>query len=142
MLIQIGQKRKTRRLKNKMSQFDKDLSKNLKALQKEVMAILKNMKKPGLDYNIQFALDSLRPNMIEYTVWIQPPAERINRLSWIGKDFDDLMAQLKKFEEETDDIDVEIAYHGAQIAACQETIDHHEKEIEKLKKEKEEREKE
>lgn len=125
-----------------MSQFDKDLSKNLKALQKEVMAILKNMKKPGLDYNIQFALDSLRPNMIEYTVWIQPPAERINRLSWIGKDFDDLMAQLKKFEEETDDIDVEIAYHGAQIAACQETIDHHEKEIEKLKKEKEEREKE
>ena len=102
-----------------MSQFDKDLSKNLKALQKEVMAILKNMKKPGLDYNIQFALDSLRPNMIEYTVWIQPPAERINRLSWIGKDFDDLMAQLKKFEEETDDIDVEIAYHGAQIAACQ-----------------------
>lgn len=125
-----------------MSQFDKDLSKNLKALQKEVMAILKNMKKPGLDYNIQFALDSLRPNMIEYTVWIQPPAERINRLSWIGKDFDDLMDQLKKFEEETDDIDVEIAYHGAQIAACQETIDHHEKEIEKLKKEKEEREKE
>lgn len=125
-----------------MSQFDKDLSKNLKALQKEVMAILKNMKKPGLDYNIQFALDSLRPNMIEYTVWIQPPAERINRLSWIGKDFDDLMAQLKKFEKETDDIDVEIAYHGAQIAACQETIDHHEKEIEKLKKEKEEREKE
>ena len=125
-----------------MSQFDKDLSKNLKALQKEVMAILKNMKKPGLDYNIQFALDSLRPNMIEYTVWIQPPAERINRLSWIGKDFDDLMAQLKKFEEETDDIDVEIAYHGAQIAACKETIDHHEKELAKLKKEKEEREKE
>ena len=122
-----------------MSQFDKDLSKNLKALQKEVMTILKNMKKPGLDYNIQFALDSLRPNMIEYTVWIAPPAERINRLSWIGKDFDDLMAQLKKFEKETDDIDVEIAYHGAQIAACKETIDHHEKEIEKLKKEKEER---
>ena len=120
-----------------MSQFDKDLTKNLKALQKEVVAILKKLKKPGLDYNIQFALDSLRPNMIEYTVWIQPPAERINRLSWIGKDFDDLMEQLKKFEKETSDIDVEIAYHGAQIYACEETIKHHTAEIEKLKKEKE-----
>lgn len=125
-----------------MSQFDKDLSKNLKALQKQVIAILKKMKKPGLDYNIQFALDSLRPNMIEYTVWIQPPADRINRLSWIGKDFDDLMRQLKEFEDGTDDIDVEIAYHGAQIYSCQETIKHHEGEIEKLKKEQEERKKE
>lgn len=125
-----------------MSQFDKDLSKNLKALQKEVTEILKKMKKPGLDYNIQFALDSLRPNMIEYTVWIQPPAERINRLSWIGKDFDDLMRQLKEFRDGTDDIDVEIAYHGAQVYACEETIKHHNSEIEKLKKEKEERAKE
>lgn len=120
-----------------MTQFDTELTKNLKALQKEVVAILKKLKKPGLDYNIQFALDSLRPNMIEYTVWIQPPAERINRLSWIGKNFDDLMAQLKKFEQETSDIDVEIAYHGAQIYACEETIKHHQAEIEKLNKEKE-----
>lgn len=125
-----------------MAQFDKDLSHHLKELQKEVVTILKKMKKPGLDYNIQFALDSMRPNMIEYTIWIQPPADRINRLSWIGKDFDDLMAQLKEFEEKTDDIAVEIAYHGAQIAACKETIEHHEGEIEKLNKEREEREKE
>lgn len=122
-----------------MAQFDKDLSKNLKELQKEVVAILKKLKKPSLDYNIQFALDSLRPNMVEYTVWIQPPAERINRLSWIGKDFDDLMKQLKAFEDGTDDLDVEIAYHGAQIAACEETIEHHKNEIEKLNKEKTER---
>ena len=122
-----------------MSKFDNDLSANLKAIQNEVIAILKKLKKPGLDYNIQFALDSLRPNMIEYTVWIQPPAERINRLSWIGKDYDDLMRQLKEFEDGTDDIDVEIAYHGAQIAACEETIKHHTNEIEKLKKEQEER---
>jgi len=125
-----------------MSQFDKDLTKQLKALQKQVVAILKKMKKPGLDYNIQFALDSLRPNMVEYTVWIQPPAARINRLSWIGKDFDDLMAQLKHFEDTTDDIDVEIAYHGAQIESCKETIAHHEEEIVKLNKEREERSKE
>ena len=122
-----------------MSQFDKDLTKHLKALQKEIITILKKLKKPGLDYNVQFAVDSVRPNMIEYTVWIQPPAERINRLSWIGKDFDDLMAQLKHFEETTDDLDVEIAYHGAQIEACKETIAHHEGEIEKLNKEREER---
>jgi len=125
-----------------MSQFDKDLTKQLKALQKQVVAILKKIKKPGLDYNIQFALDSMRPNMIEYTVWIQPPAERINRLSWIGKDFDDLMAQLKHFEDTTDDIDVEIAYHGAQIESCKETIAHHEGVIAELNKEREERKKE
>lgn len=125
-----------------MSQFDKDLTKQLKALQKQVVAILKKIKKPGLDYNIQFALDSMRPNMIEYTVWIQPPAERINRLSWIGKDFDDLMAQLKHFEDTTDDIDVEIAYHGAQIESCKETIAHHESVITELNKEREERAKE
>lgn len=123
-----------------MSQFDKDLKKNLKALQDQVVKILKNMRRPDLDYNIQFSLDGLRPNLIAYSVWIQPPAERINRLSWVGKDFDDLMQQLKNFEH-TDDIDVEIAYHGAQIEACKDTIEHHESEIEKLKKEKEERKK-
>ena len=101
-----------------MAQFDKDLSKHLKELQKEVVAILKKLRKPGLDYNIQFALDSMRPNMIEYTVWIQPPADP------------------------TDDIDVEIAYHGAQIESCEETIAHHKGEIEKLNKEREERAKE
>lgn len=122
-----------------MAQFDKDLKKHLKELQSEVVAILKKMKKPGLDYDIRLGLNCMRPNMIEYSVWIQPPAERINRLSWIGKDFDDLMRQLKEFENGTDDIDVEIAYHGAQIEACNETIKHHEGEIEKLKKEKEER---
>lgn len=115
-----------------MAQFDKDLSSNLKVLQKEVREILKKLKKPGLDYNIQFALDSMRPSSVAYTVWIQPPAERINRLSWIGKDFDDLLKQLKEFREGTDDIDVEIAYHGAQIEACKETIKHHEDEIVKL----------
>lgn len=117
-----------------MAQFDKDLEKHLKEVQKQIVKILKKLKKPGLDYNVQFAVDSVRPNMIEYTVWIQPPAERINRLSWIGKDFDDLMSQLKHFEETTSDIDVEIAYHGAQIAACEETIAHHKAEIEKLSK--------
>lgn len=122
-----------------MAQFDKDLATHLKELQKIVVEILKRMKRPSLDYNIQFALDSMRPNMIEYTVWIQPPADRINRLSWIGKDFDDLVRQLKEFRDGTDDIDVEIAYHGAQIEACKETITHHENEIEKLKKEKDER---
>ena len=119
-----------------MAQFDKDLAKNLRAIQKEVVAILKKLKKNSLDYNIQFALDSMRPDSVAYTVWIQPPAERINRLSWIGKDYDDLMAQLKEFETNTCDIDVEIAYHGAQIYACEETIKHHTQEIEKLKKEK------
>lgn len=120
-----------------MTQFDKDLKKNLKRIQDQVVAILKKLKRPALDYNIQFALDSVRPNLIEYTVWIQPPAERINRLSWIGTDVEDLLKQLKEFEENTSDIDVEIAYHGAQIQACEETIAHHKKIIEELGKEKE-----
>lgn len=125
-----------------MSQFDKDLSKQLKLLQKEIVTILKKIKKPNLDYDIRFGLNCMRPNMVEYSVWIQPPVDRVNRLSWIGKDFDDLMTQLKEFEEKSDDIDVEIAYHGNQIYACEETIEHHKAEIEKLKKEREEREKE
>ena len=120
-----------------MSQFDKELRKNLKAIQKEIIAILKKLKKPSLDYDIRFGLSGMRPDMIEYSVWIQPPAERINRLSWIGKDYDDLISQLQAFKNGTDDVDVEIAYHGAQISACNETIKHHENEIEKLKKEKE-----
>lgn len=121
-----------------MTQFDKDLKKHLKMLQGEVVKILKKMKKPNLDYDVRFGLNCMRPNMVEYSVWIQPPIERVNRLSWIGKDFDDMMAQLKEFEEKSNDIDVEIAYHGNQIYACEETIQHHKSEIEKLKKERDE----
>lgn len=120
-----------------MAQFDKDVKKQMTELQKQVRKILKNLKRPDLDYNIQISLDALHPDGPMYSVWIQPPAERINRLSWIGKTFDDLMQQLKDFEH-TDEFDVEIAYHGASIEACKQTIAHHESEIENLNKLKQE----
>lgn len=124
-----------------MSQFDKDVKKQMTLLQKQVKKILKNIKRPDLDYNIQISLDALHPSSPMYTVWIQPPAERINRLSWIGKDFDDLMKQLQGFEH-TDEFDVEIAYHGASIEACKQTIKHHESEIKMLNELKEAKEQE
>ena len=112
--------------------FDKELKSHLQEIQKQVVKILKDIKKPGLDYNIQFSLDCMHPTLVYYSVWIQPPENRLNRLSWVGKDFDDLMAQLKAFNEKTDEYTVEIAYHNAQIESCKETIAHHEGEIEKL----------
>lgn len=124
-----------------MSQFDKDVKKQMTLLQKQVKKILKNIKRPDLDYNIQISLDALHPSSPMYTAWIQPPAERINRLSWIGKDFDDLMKQLQGFEH-TDEFDVEIAYHGASIEACKQTIKHHESEIKMLNELKEAKEQE
>lgn len=120
-----------------MAQIDQDVKKQMAELQKEVRKILKNLKRPTLDYNIQISLDALHPSSPTYSVWIQPPAERINRLSWLGKSFDDLMKQLKDFEK-TDEFDVEIAYHGASIEACKQTIAHHESEIENLNKLKQE----
>lgn len=114
--------------------FDKELKSRLQEIQKQVVKILKDIKRPGLDYNIQFSLDCMHPTLVYYSVWIQPPENRLNRLSWVGKDFDDLMAQLKAFNEKTDEYTVEIAYHNAQIESCKETIAHHEGEIEKLVK--------
>lgn len=122
-----------------MASFDADVKKHMVELQKQVKTILKNLKRPDLDYNIQISLDCMHPSAPTYSVWIQPPAERINRLSWLGKSFDDLMQQLKDFEK-TDEYDVEIAYHGASIEACKETIKHHEDEIEFLNKLKQEKE--
>ena len=115
-----------------MAEFDKDLSSHLKTLQKQVKQILKTMGKPLLDYNIQFEIDSLRPDAVTYSVWIQPPDGRLNRLSWIGKNFDDLMAKLKAFDGNIDSSSVEIAYHAAQIEACKATIQHHEDVIKEL----------
>ncbi len=115
-----------------MAQFDKDLSVHLKSLQKQVKQILKTMKKPLLDYNIQFEIDSMRPDAVTYSVWIQPPDGRLNRLSWIGKDYDDLMEKLKTFDCNIDSSSVEIAYHAAQIEACKSTIQHHEDVIKEL----------
>lgn len=112
--------------------FDQTLKSHLKLLQDEVIKILKKIKKPGLDYNIQFSLDCMHPNLVYYSVWIQPPEQRLNRLSWVGKDFEDLIAQLRAFDEKTSEYTVEIAYHNAQIESCRETIKHHEEEIVKL----------
>lgn len=114
--------------------FDKELKNHLQEIQKRVVNILKKIKRPSLDYNIQFSLDCMNPTRVSYSVWIQPPAERINRLSWIGKDYDDLIKQLESFNEKTDEYTVEIAYHNAQIESCKETIKHHEDVIDELVK--------
>lgn len=120
-----------------MSEFDKQVKSNLKSLQSEVIKIVKKMGDMSLDYNIQVAIDCMHPNQVHYGVWIQPPANRINRLSWLTTDFDELLKQLKDFADNkyTSAIGIEMTYHQAQIDACKETIAHHEQELEKLTKE-------
>lgn len=116
------------------SSFDKEVKKNFKLLQKKVVKILKNLKNPGLDYAIAFSVDAMHPERVNYTVWIQPPANKLARPEWVATDFDDLAKQLDAYiAKEVSDVDVQIAYHGAQIKACEESIDFHKKEIADLK---------
>lgn len=118
------------------SNFDKEVKKNFKVLQKKVVKILKNLKNPGLDYAIAFAVDAMHPDRVNYTVWIQPPANKLARPEWVATDYDDLVKQLDAYiAKEVSDIDVQIAYHGAQIKACEETIQFHKDEIVSLKEE-------
>lgn len=114
--------------------FDSEVKKNFKVLQKKVVKILKNLKNPGLDYAISFSVDALHPDRVSYTVWIQPPANKLARPEWIATNYDDLVKQLDEYiAKEVSDVDVQIAYHGAQIKACEESIKFHQDEIVALK---------
>lgn len=120
-----------------MSEFDKQIKSHYKLLQDEVIKIIKKIGDMSLDYNIQISIDCMHPNIVHYGVWIQPPANRINRLSWLTTDFDSLLKQLQDFANNkyASAVGVEIVWHQAQIEACQETIKHHEDEIAKLEEE-------
>lgn len=116
------------------SNLDKDIKGAIKEIQKRVVKVLKNLKAPGLDYAISVSIDAMHPERVSYSVWIQPPANKLQRPEWLATDYDDLIAQLDKYiEKKVSDKEVQIVYHGAQIEACEASIKFHEDEIKKIK---------
>lgn len=116
--------------------FDKDLHQVLKEMRKIVTKITKNLKDVSLDYNVQFAIDSVHPDRYIYAAWIQPPNNRTSRIDFLAKSTKDLIDQMEKFSENVDDIAVEVVWHRAEIEACQETIKSHQERIDQLIEEK------
>lgn len=118
------------------SNFDKDVKHGVKEIQKRVVQILKNLKAPGLDYAISISTDALHPERISYSVWIQPPANKLQRPEWLATDYDDLIKQLDAYiAKKVSDREVQVVYHKAQIEACKASIKFHEDEIKQIAEE-------
>lgn len=98
----------------------------LKEIQKRIIKILKKIKKPNLEWRIQFAIDSGHPDMIQYSAYIESPEARVGAFTWIRESYADLIERMDAFLEDVDEQAVEIAYHKGQIEACKSTIKHHE----------------
>ncbi|MCM1323275.1 MAG: hypothetical protein NC218_03745 [Acetobacter sp.] len=98
----------------------------IKEIEALITKILKKIKKPNLEWRIQFAMDSGHPNMIQYSAYIESPEARVGAFTWIQESYENLVKSMTKFLEDVDEQAVEVAYHKGQIQACEKTIKHHE----------------
>lgn len=110
----------------------------LKQIEELITKILKKIKKPNLEWRIQFAIDSGHPNMIQYSAYIESPEARVGAFTWIQETFENLVKSMNKFLEDVDEEAVEVAYHKGQIQACEKTIQHHENMIKAITENKDE----
>lgn len=102
-------------------------------LQKIEKAIVKLRKKVGrfdINYTVQAAISSVDPTVVVYAAQLTAPADGLAPITFIGdKGLDDLLEQIKLTTKNVDYEAVEIAYHEAQIKACDRTKLGHEERI-------------
>ncbi len=106
--------------------------KQLRNIEKYVVKLKKKLNRTDLDYTVQTSINSTDPKQTNWAVQITPPAIGLAPITYIAKSPDELVAQLKVSIENIDYTAVEIAWHNAQIEACNRTIEFHTERIQRL----------
>lgn len=118
---------------------DKELELALRKVEKLLVKTKKKIGRFDLDYTVQASINSTKPKAVAYAAQLTPPSPNLAPITFISHTgTEDLMKQVSAFLEDVDQDKVEIAYHEAQIVACNNTIKAHQDMIEKVKNKKQE----
>jgi len=113
---------------------DKILESDLRRIERYIVKLRKNLKRADLDYTVQASVNSTKPKWVSYAATVTPPASGLAPITFISHvSANDLIEQIKVAIDKIDYEAVELAYHEAQIQACEYTIEGHRERIEAIK---------
>lgn len=105
--------------------------------EKEILKIKKNLKNNQVDWTVQVSKSSLRPESVAYSAQIEAPANGLQPLTWVKDSAEELYNALKETADKgVKAIDVELAWHEAEIKRAEQLIKAHKMKIEEIHEEK------
>ena len=103
---------------------------DLQKIEKAVVKLQNKLKRADINYTVQVSIASVDPTKVTYAAQLTPPADSLAPITFIDHESaDSLVAQIKASTKHIDLEKVEVAYHKAQIEACERTKLAHEERI-------------
>ena len=110
----------------------------LQKAEKAIVKLRNKIKRADLDYTVQISISSVDPTKIRYAAQMTPPAQGLAPVTFIKDTADELVEAIKSAAKHIDYEQVEIAYHKAQMEACDRTKQGHQDRIDEILKPKDE----
>lgn len=109
-------------------------AKELEKVEKVAHKLRNKMKRADIDFTVQVSRNTADPGTTRWALSMTAPANGLSPIVFIAYTAEDLIKQIKASTKTIDYKAVEIAYHNAQIEACNRTIQGHKERIELIEK--------
>ena len=109
-------------------------AKELEKVEKVAHKLRNNMKRADIDFTVQVSRNTADPGTTRWALSMTAPANGLSPIVFIAYSSEELIKQIKESIKNIDYQAVEIAYHNAQIEACNRTILGHKERIELIEK--------
>lgn len=106
----------------------------LEKIEKVAYKLRNNMKRADIDFTVQVSRNTADPGTTRWALSMTAPANGLSPIVFIAYSPEELIEQIKSATKNIDYKAVEIAYHNAQIDACNRTIQGHQERIELINK--------
>lgn len=105
----------------------------LKQAEKALVKLRNKIKRADLDYTVQVSISSTDPQTVVYAAQMTSPANGLAPVTFLSNTSpEDLIEKIKEATKHIDYDAVEIAYHKAQMEACDRTKQGHEERINQI----------
>jgi hypothetical protein len=109
-----------------------DTVKELQKIEKAFVKLRNKMKRADIDYVVQVSINSADPKVVSYGAQMTAPAIGLAPIRILAQSAEELITKIKAATENIDEKAVEIAYHQAQMLACDRTKLGHQERIDEL----------
>lgn len=115
-----------------------ETAKELRKIEKHFVKLRNNMRRADIDYTVQVSINSTDPKVVIYAAQLTAPANGLAPIRILARSAEELITKIDVAQKNIDEVAVEIAYHEAQIEACERTKLGHEERIAEIKAQQEE----
>lgn len=124
--------KKVKESENKMAS---ETVQELKKIERAFVKLRNNLRRADIDYTVQVSISSTDPQTVIYAAQMTAPANGLMPVRILAPSADTLIEKIKVATKHIDEKAVEIAYHKAQMEACDRTKAGHQERIDELEKE-------